>query len=271
MIYGKQNLQCLSQIFYICDLYHSYRKRKGAPLITDHKERDKVLKQSFSLDKIPSQLDAIVIGSGIGGLSVAATLAKLGKKVLVLEQHDQAGGCCHTFVEKGYEFDVGIHYIGEMAEGKFSRVLVDQLTESGIEWARLDDVYDTVVLRMNEEEEEKEGKAGEEKRKRKRVFSVPSGRNELIDSLKKTFPSEEKAITKYFSILKQMRSSIMGVGLLKLLPLSLSCWLVSSGLFAWFFPSFEYYRHSVSHVLDKLTDDKDLKAVLAYSFGDYGE
>ena len=34
-------------------------------------------------------LDAIVIGSGIGGLSTAALLSKAGKKVLVLEQHDQ--------------------------------------------------------------------------------------------------------------------------------------------------------------------------------------
>lgn len=30
-----------------------------------------------------------MIGSGIGGLSTAALLAKAGKKVLVLEQHDQ--------------------------------------------------------------------------------------------------------------------------------------------------------------------------------------
>lgn len=49
----------------------------------------------------------IVVGSGIGGLTAAATLAKAGKKVLVLEQHDQAGGCCHTYIEKGFEFDVG--------------------------------------------------------------------------------------------------------------------------------------------------------------------
>ena len=46
----------------------------------------------------------IVIGSGLGGLSCAAILAKAGKKVLVLEQHDQAGGCCHTFIEKGWNF-----------------------------------------------------------------------------------------------------------------------------------------------------------------------
>ena len=37
--------------------------------------------------------DAIVIGSGIGGLSVAATLSKLaGQRVLVLERHYTAGG-----------------------------------------------------------------------------------------------------------------------------------------------------------------------------------
>ena len=37
-------------------------------------------------------------------------LGRAGQKVLVLEQHDQAGGTCHTFVDKGYEFDTGILY-----------------------------------------------------------------------------------------------------------------------------------------------------------------
>lgn len=61
----------------------------------------------FLASKVPDDLDAIIIGSGIGGLGMAVLLAKVGKKVLVLEQHDRAGGCCHTFTEKGFEFDVG--------------------------------------------------------------------------------------------------------------------------------------------------------------------
>ena len=66
-----------------------------------------IILSGFQSKLVPDNLDAVVIGSGIGGLTAAAIMAKAGKKVLVLEQHDQAGGCCHTFIEKGFEFDVG--------------------------------------------------------------------------------------------------------------------------------------------------------------------
>ncbi|CAJ0949434.1 unnamed protein product [Ranitomeya imitator] len=100
----------------------------------------------FAQDKIPPNLDALVIGSGVGGLSAAAALAKAGKRVLVLEQHDQAGGSCHTFQEHGYEFDVGLHYVGQMHEGGMLRVIMDQLTDGQLQWNRLGDQYDSIII-----------------------------------------------------------------------------------------------------------------------------
>lgn len=49
----------------------------------------------------------------------------------------QAGGCCHTYVEKGYEFDVGIHYIGEMHYQSLSKTLLDQISDGQIQWEYL--------------------------------------------------------------------------------------------------------------------------------------
>lgn len=56
------------------------------------------------------QFDAVIIGSGLGGLSCAAAFANQGFKALVLEQHYIPGGYATTFKRReGFEFDVSLH------------------------------------------------------------------------------------------------------------------------------------------------------------------
>jgi phytoene dehydrogenase-like protein len=72
--------------------------------------------------------DAVVIGSGLGGLACAAYLCAAGRRTLVLESHYVAGGNSQVFRRKhqgqDWEFDVGIHYIGECGrDGVITAVL----------------------------------------------------------------------------------------------------------------------------------------------------
>lgn len=64
------------------------------------------------------QYDYIIIGAGMGGLSVANFLAKYNKKVLVLEKHNIPGGLVTSFKRKGVHFDLGIHGLYELKEGQ---------------------------------------------------------------------------------------------------------------------------------------------------------
>lgn len=90
-----------------------HRRANAKAAVNDStKRQDRALiRKKFSEKNIPSDIDTIIIGSGMGGLSCAAILARLGKKVVVLEQHeDVAGGGSHQFDLGGYRFDSGLHY-----------------------------------------------------------------------------------------------------------------------------------------------------------------
>ena len=51
--------------------------------------------------------DVVVIGSGIGGLSTAALLAKYGLDVCCVESHEHAGGAAHEWIRQGFTFESG--------------------------------------------------------------------------------------------------------------------------------------------------------------------
>uniref|UniRef100_A0A3P9IR78 Si:ch1073-13h15.3 n=1 Tax=Oryzias latipes TaxID=8090 RepID=A0A3P9IR78_ORYLA len=225
--------------------------RPPGPREFDQKNRDKIIKQGFSASKVPKNLDVIVIGSGIGGLTAAATLAKAGKKVLVLEQHDQAGGCCHTYIEKGFEFDVGLHYIGQVHENSLLRIAFDQITEGQLEFQELNPHFDTVVIGQGKD---------------KREYTIVSGKTEMKTHLMKQFPDETEAIETFFKIMKLSAKKTHYLATLKLIPQWLSLFLLKSGIANLVSPVFRLSGTCATDFVNNLTTNKDLQVIFSYFF-----
>ncbi|HUM03729.1 MAG TPA: FAD-dependent oxidoreductase, partial [Thermoanaerobaculia bacterium] len=139
--------------------------------------------------------DIIVIGSGIGGLTAAVLLAKLhGRRVLVLERHDRAGGFTHVFARRGgYQWDVGVHYVGEMGQRGLSRDVLEVATGGEVHWQKMPEGYDRLIFPDFE-------------------FTVRAGRERFRSDLKAAFPGEARAIDRYFRDVRRAASYISILG-----------------------------------------------------------
>jgi len=197
--------------------------------------------------------DAVVIGSGIGGLAFAATMAKEGRRVLVLERHYVAGGFTHTFERKGYQWDVGIHYIGEMQrKNSVLRRVCDALTEGRLAWAPMGEVYDRAVFRN--------GSGGDD------IYDFVVGRENLIARLKEYFPKETSAIDRYFAAVDEVAQASRGYFMEKALP-PIAAAVASPFLRRRFLKMSD---RTTWEVLSSLTKDEKLIGVLSTQYGDYG-
>lgn len=79
--------------------------------------------ESYRRADVDDRYDVIVVGSGIGGFSAAALLTRHGgRRALVLERRYTLGGFTHVFRRPGYEWDVGVHYIGDVQRGAPQRL-----------------------------------------------------------------------------------------------------------------------------------------------------
>lgn len=222
-----------------------YTKKENIEINT---KRVSVDRDRYQKKKIPNDLDAIVIGSGIGGLSVAAFLSKVGKRVLVLEQHYIAGGCTHSFEEKGVEHETGIHYIGNI--GKRQKIL-DLITDKKIEWCQMGrdnyGIYDEIVINDKK-------------------YYYRTGTQNFINDMVEYFPNEKKAIYAYIDLVKRVSQKDLFFNL-KIVQYAwlrklLSC-LVSNEYH-------KYVNETAYNIIRELTDNEELIAVLCGQFGDYG-
>jgi all-trans-retinol 13,14-reductase len=202
----------------------------------------------YRYNRLEGPYDAVVIGSGIGGLTAAACLSKMGRKVCVLEQHYTAGGFTHSYDRDGYEWDVGVHYIGDMGSPRTTgRRLFDYITNGALEWAPMDDHFDRIFL-------------GDEH------FDLVAGRAAYRQALVDAFPEEEQAIDAYLGLLREVRSAIRLHTLQKILP----GWLsrrVARRLQREAPPCF---YQTTREVLEGLTSNQKLIAVLTGQWGDNG-
>lgn len=202
----------------------------------------------FSTHSPNQPWDAIVIGSGMGGMCSAALLAKLGYRVLILEQHYVPGGFTHTFRRKKWVWDVGVHAVGEVTSQTMIGRLLAQLTDHKLEWASLGPIYEEFHFPDNFR------------------IDFPDRPEQFRENLLSAFPQDIPAIDAYFKLMREVAGAMRSYYLAKAFPPRLSK-LANTFLAAKAQPFFE---RNTAKVLDELTSNPHLKTVLSSQWGYYG-
>lgn len=132
-----------------------------------------------------SDYDVVVIGAGNGGLTAALTLAKAGKKVLLLERHNVPGGCATSFVRGRFEFETALHQLSGMgsptAPGPLRSILGEMGVMDKLEFVEMKNLYRAVFPGTFD-------------------VTLKADREEAIRELQKRFPREVGGIRKFFDL-----------------------------------------------------------------------
>jgi phytoene dehydrogenase-like protein len=142
-----------------------------------------------------NDFDVAVVGAGIGGLTAAALLADAGLKVVVAEQHFQAGGFCQTFQRKlhhdgvplVYRFDAGPHdFSGVWMGGPVTAILERLHVADQVEWRRVEHTYRFSNL----------------------VIDVPADWQAYVAELGRLFPAEGRGFETLFTTIRAIHDGM---------------------------------------------------------------
>ena len=176
--------------------------------------------------------DVIIIGSGLAGLIAGAKLAKEGKKVLLIEQHNKVGGCATVFhrkiLGKNTGFEVGLHEMDGLdnAFDPKNHIFGELEVNDQVEFTRVPEFFRITNGRFD--------------------VTIPHDIPEAKNVLSKAFPDEQDAVDTFFKDIKEIYDSLVEGNLEKLAPIS---------------------QMSIGEYLDTITNNEDLKFVLTGNLG----
>ncbi|MGO4870015.1 MAG: phytoene desaturase family protein [Roseiarcus sp.] len=139
-----------------------------------------------------TSFDAVVIGSGLGGLTAAALLAKSGRKVCVIERNHSVGGAASAFKKGALTIEPALHQTADPNDPDEPKHAI--LQELGlldeIEWVPVSPFFSV-----------RGGPVGE-------VFDLPIGFDAAHAALARRFPASSHGFARLIGAIETMRSGV---------------------------------------------------------------
>jgi all-trans-retinol 13,14-reductase len=191
--------------------------------------------------------DVVIIGSGLGGLSCGAYLAKNGRRVIVLEKHRVGGGYASSFKRGDFSFDACLHMICGVGKGQgFARPFEECGVSEKVDFIKLKYWVRTVFPEHD--------------------IRFPSGNfSEIISILSQKFPKEKDGISNFFKEIEKVYND-----LLKFLASTAPMWQQLPVFPLRYRALFSVLKKTSKQLLDKHLKDDKLKALLLSDYGFYG-
>ncbi len=188
--------------------------------------------------------DAIIIGSGLGGLTAAAVCARRGKRVLVLERQPSFGGAAKVYWHGPLAIEASLHELDGLDP---EDAKTDLLRELGVldKLQPLDvgDLYEVRGRLLGE------------------PFVLPKGIDAARQATRRRFPHSAQGLDRVFDTLQSVQAAFRSVDR----PRELGWWLRhGAGVAAKFLPVIRNSHHSLASFFDEvLGDDEAAKIALA--------